>query len=89
MSAAVRSATSETPGWLPDGTQVAAALLERKMMEVVEGHIAIDPPRGVPVWEVDPYDPSVLSAPEGYYTELRAKGPFAYLPKYGALACGR
>lgn len=59
------------------------------MMEVVEGHTAIDPPRGVPVWEVDPYDPSVLSAPEGYYTELRAKGPFAYLPKYGALACGR
>ena len=59
------------------------------MMDMVEGHIAIDPPRGVPVWDIDPYDPSVLSAPEGYYTELRAKGSFAYIPKYAALACGR
>ena len=43
-------------------------------MDVVEAHIAIDPPRRVPIWDIDPYDPSVLSAPEGYYTELRAKG---------------
>ena len=43
----------------------------------------------MPVWDIDPYDPSVLSAPESYYTELRAKGSFAYIPKYAALACGR
>ena len=58
-------------------------------MDVVEGHIAIDPPLGVPVWDIDPYDPSVLSTPKGYYTELRAKGLFAYIPKYAVLACGR
>ena len=33
--------------------------------------------------------PSLLSKPENYYTELRAKGPFAYIPKYAGLACGR
>lgn len=58
-------------------------------MDVVEGHIAIDPPPGVPVWDVDPYDPNVLAAPEDYYAELRSKGPFAYIPRYAALACGR
>lgn len=58
-------------------------------MELNEGHVAIDPPKGIPVWDIDPYDPAVLSAPETYYAELRSKGPFAYIPKYAILACGR
>jgi cytochrome P450 len=58
-------------------------------MDVVEGHAAIEPPLGVPVWDIDPYDQEVLSDPEDYYTELRGKGPFAYIPKYAILACGR
>lgn len=58
-------------------------------MSLIEGHLAIDPPVGVPVWDVDPYDPAILANPEPYYAKLRAQGPFAYIPKYSALACGR
>lgn len=58
-------------------------------MGLVEGHVAIDPPPGVPVWDIDPYDPAILIDPEPYYTELRERGSFVYLPKYAALACGR
>jgi hypothetical protein len=25
-------------------------------MDLMEGHIAIDPPRGVLVWDIDPYE---------------------------------
>ena len=56
---------------------------------MIEGHIEIDVPAGVPVWDVDPYDTAVLSDPEDYYAELRSKGPFAYLSRYSMLACGR
>ena len=58
-------------------------------MGIVEGHLEINPPGGVPVWDVDPYDPEILVDPDSYYAELRAKGPFAYIPKYSILACGR
>jgi len=58
-------------------------------MTLVEGHLAIDPPPGVPIWDVDPYDEAILAAPEAFYAELRAIGPFAYIPKYAILACGR
>lgn len=58
-------------------------------MELIEGHKPIEPPEGVPVWGVDPYDPEILANPTAYYAELRAKGPFAYIPKYSILACGR
>ncbi len=58
-------------------------------MTMIEGHTAIEPPKGVPVWDVDPYDPAILSDPGEYYAELRSKGPFAYIPKYSILACGR
>ncbi|QQA42370.1 cytochrome P450 [Pelagovum pacificum] len=58
-------------------------------MTMHEGHIAIDPPSGVSVWDVDPYDEAVLVAPEPYYADLRAQGPFAYIPSYKVLACGR
>lgn len=58
-------------------------------MNLIEGHIVIEPPEGVPVWDVDPYDPEILANPNEYYAELRSKGPFAYIPKYSILACGR
>ncbi len=56
---------------------------------MIEGHAAIEPPPGVPVWDVDPYDPQTLADPDAYYAELRAKGPFVYIPRYSVLACGR
>lgn len=58
-------------------------------MTLIEGHLAIDPPPGVPVWDVDPYDEAILAAPTAFHAELRARGPFAYIPKYAILACGR
>jgi len=58
-------------------------------MQLIEGHKAVEPPKGVPVWDVDPYDPDILAAPEAYYADLRAKGPFACLPRYSVLVCGR
>ena len=58
-------------------------------MELVEGHLPIAPPAGVPEWDVDPYDETLLAAPQEYYAELRARGPFVYIPKYAVLACGR
>lgn len=56
---------------------------------MIEGHREITPPKNVPVWDVDPYDPAILADPAEYYAELRSKGPFAYIPKYAILACGR
>ena len=44
-------------------------------MELVEGHRPIDCPAGVPLLDVDPYDPEILRAPEAFYAELRALGP--------------
>jgi cytochrome P450 len=58
-------------------------------MTLIEGHRAIAPPNGVPVWDVDPYAPEVLANPAPFCAELRAKGPFAYIPRYSMLACGR
>ena len=56
---------------------------------IFEGHKYVEPPAGVPEWDIDPYAPEVLAAPEEFYRELRAKGPFVYLTKYAMLACGR
>lgn len=58
-------------------------------MEMIAGHVAISPPKGVPVWDVDPYSVEILRDPEPYYAELRAKGPVVYIPKYSVLAVGR
>lgn len=58
-------------------------------MGMIEGHIAIDPPNDVPIWDVDPYAETVLADPNAFYQELRSKGPFTYIPKYAILACGR
>lgn len=58
-------------------------------MDLIEGHLAIDPPEGVGVLDVDPYADSVLSDPYEFYRALHGAGPFAYLSKYKMLACGR
>ena len=58
-------------------------------MARIEGHRAIPPPAGVPVWDVDPYEPGMLADPAGYYAELRRLGPLVYIPRYAMLACGR
>jgi cytochrome P450 len=56
--------------------------------ELIHGHKAIAPPKGVQLWDADPYDEAVLTSPDAFFAELRSKGPFAYLPRYGVLACG-
>lgn len=58
-------------------------------MATIEGHRAVAPPAGVPVWDVDPYEPGILADPSGYYAELRRQGPLIYIPRYAVLACGR
>ena len=58
-------------------------------MPLIEGHRPIDPPTGVSVWDVDPYDEAILANPTAYYAELRDRGPFVYIPRYAILACGR
>lgn len=58
-------------------------------MTLIEGHRPIDPPAGVPVWDVDPYDAGILADPLDYYAELRAKGPIVYIPRYCVFAVGR
>ena len=58
-------------------------------MSMIHGHAAIEAPRGVPAWDVDPYDEAVLTDPAPFCAELRAQGPFAFVPRYGILLCGR
>lgn len=58
-------------------------------MNMIEGHCVFEAPKGVPVWDIDPYDEVVLAEPSDYYAELRAKGPLVYIPKYSVLASGR
>ena len=43
----------------------------------------------MPGWDIDRYDPDLLCAPEAFFHELLAKGPFAYTPRYSVLLCGR
>lgn len=57
-------------------------------MNMTEGHLTIAPPAGTPVWDVDPYASIVQTDPIPFFVDLRAKGPFAYLPKYSMLICG-
>lgn len=56
---------------------------------MIEGHRQITPPEGVPIWDIDPYDPDILRNPAGYFAELRAKGEVVYIPRYSVLAVGR
>lgn len=57
-------------------------------MTMTEGHLTIDPPAGAPVWDIDPYAPEVQTNPVPFFANLRAQGPFAYLPRYSMLICG-
>ncbi|MGB1882789.1 MAG: cytochrome P450 [Gammaproteobacteria bacterium] len=57
-------------------------------MQLVEGHLPLEAPAGVASWDIDPYATEVLLDPQPYYHELRQRGPFVYIPKYEALACG-
>lgn len=59
------------------------------MMDLIHGHRPVPLPEGIPVLDIDPYDEAVLARPEPYYAALRAIGPFAHLPEYGVLVCGR
>ncbi|MEZ5726725.1 MAG: cytochrome P450 [Burkholderiaceae bacterium] len=56
--------------------------------ELIHGHKHIEAPDGVPSWDVDPYSADNLTD-RTYFDALRSKGPFAYLSRYGMLACGR
>ena len=58
-------------------------------MKLIEGHRPIVAPVNMPVWDVDPYDLSILNDPAPYYAELLSKGEVVYLPKYSLLAVGR
>ena len=53
-------------------------------------HLKRQPPNGnFSVWDVDPYDTSLLAAPRQYYRELRERGPLVWLSRYGIWASGQ
>ena len=58
-------------------------------MDMIEGHLAINPPAGAGVLDIDPYAEDVLASPYPFYAALHGAGPFAYLNRYKMLACGR
>lgn len=45
-------------------------------------------PDGLPVFDIDPYDPALLREPAAYYRALRAQGPLVWIPRYGVCASG-
>jgi len=67
----------------------AEHLLPRSPSDLLEGHVPIAPPAGIPVWDVDPYAQETLLQPEAYYAQLRERGALVYIPRYAVLACGR
>lgn len=58
-------------------------------MELIEGHRPIQPAKGIPIWDVDPYSDANLTNPNPYWEKLRAKGEVVYIPRYSVLAVGR
>jgi 4-methoxybenzoate monooxygenase (O-demethylating) len=42
-----------------------------------------------PVFDIDPYGEEILADPYGFYEELRAVGPVAYIPTHNVYAVGR
>lgn len=54
---------------------------------LIEGHVAISAPDGVPVLDIDPYSDENLTQ-RTYFSALRDAGPFAFIPKYSVLASG-
>lgn len=57
--------------------------------QLVHQHKSITPPKGVEVWDIDPYDEAILTNPIPFFAELRAKGGLAYIPRYEILISGR
>lgn len=45
-------------------------------------------PQGLPIFDIDPYDPALLREPAAYYRALRAAGPLVWIPRYGVCASG-
>jgi 4-methoxybenzoate monooxygenase (O-demethylating) len=83
-------ALAEAPApTMPATMPAAPAITMTAARPMIEGHVAVPAPPGVPVWDIDPYAEDILANPEPYYAELRARGPFVYFPKYAMLACGR
>jgi 4-methoxybenzoate monooxygenase (O-demethylating) len=62
---------------------------QRRRPTLLEGHIPISPPPGIPVWDIDPYADETLLRLEEYYADLRERGALVYIPRYAVLACGR
>ena len=58
-------------------------------MTLIEGHRQITPAKGIPIWDVDPFDESNLLNPYDFYAELRRLGDVVYIPRYSVLAVGR
>ena len=48
--------------------------MDGQAVELIAGHLPLAPPPGMPVWDVDPYDPAILADPHDYYAKLRARG---------------
>ena len=57
--------------------------------QLVHQHKSITPPKGVAVWDIDPYDEAILTNPIPFFEELRAKGGLVYIPRYEILISGR
>ncbi|MFK7752230.1 MAG: cytochrome P450 [Sedimentitalea sp.] len=57
-------------------------------MQLVHGHKPVPAPLGVPLWDIDPYAPDVLTNPVPFFDQLRGHGAFAYLSRYKMLICG-
>lgn len=57
--------------------------------DLFHGHARLDPPAGVPLLDLDPYDEAILREPHAWHAALRDAGPFVWLNRYGMLACGR
>lgn len=58
-------------------------------MQLLEGHIPVPAPAGVPEWDIDPYAAETLADLEAYFRGLCDRGAFVYFPRYALLACGR
>lgn len=62
---------------------------EQSSTYLIEGHRAVAAPDGVTPWDIDPFDEAILAYPRDFYRQLRGQGPFAFIPKYASLMCGR
>jgi len=58
-------------------------------MNLIEGHKPIQPAKGIPVLEINPYSVEVLTSPHEYHSKLCEMGEVVYIPRYNVLAVGR